>query len=84
MSLRRVVVWCAVLACVALLCGVLEVSAVDRKKFRTCKETAFCQRNRHSPDVAKADSTQRFHLLVRRTCVHCSRQLTAPIALPQR
>ena len=33
---------CALLACL-LLC---PAAAVDRKKFRTCQDTAFCKRNR--------------------------------------
>jgi len=33
---------CAVLACLLLS----PATAVDRKKFRTCQDTAFCKRNR--------------------------------------
>jgi hypothetical protein len=36
------------LACVFALLFVCSVSAVDRNKFRTCKQTAFCQRLRQT------------------------------------
>ena len=71
-SCRSVVLllWCAL--CVWLCCVDLA-SAVDRHKFRTCKDTAFCRRNR--PSSASSDSTthpptslpHHLHLLVTTT-----------------
>ena len=57
-----------------LLYGLLSpTSAVDRKKFRTCQDTAFCKRNR-AQAADKFQGPHRFHIPVR---AHNNRTRTA-------
>ena len=67
LSVRSVSV---LLAGALLVCLLLyPTSAVDRKKFRTCQDTAFCKRNR----AVAADGhrgPQRFFITVSRTALH--------------
>ena len=59
---------------VLLVCLLLSpASGVDRKKFRTCQDTAFCRRNR----AQAADGFRgphRFHIAVSHAAAHITAQ----------